>query len=727
MSFWNQSSTLTKVIILGAVAVVLFGLTVLAVFVVGSLLSNGAVTSMPPGDISGTVAPPGGSSGGIIVIVPTPRPGTPYVTANTNVNIRSGPGTEYPTIGYMAVNLSGEVAGINPERTWWAIKFPPGPDGLGWVSAQYVTAYNADNVAVIQPPPVPQPTATPPVSFSGWRGEYFNNRDVQGNPVAVRDDARIDFDWTGQSPAEGVPADNFSTRWTISRDVTVPGTYRFSMWVDDGVRMWVDDQLIIDDWREGGARNVLADVNLARGAHTARVEYFQATAAALIQLQVGYLDQYTDWKAEYFDNPNVQEPPVVVRNEVDINYNWGPNSPLPGVPANNFSARWSRRISVPEDGTYLVRADVAGGVRLWVDGVLLIDSWASEGPRGLEAQTGDIQRGDHDLRVDYFKATGDGQIRISANKLGSDGPPKAGINGATGAQAGQPVAFNARSSSVAPGSHITTFAWDFGDGTGASGVDVVHIYTQPGSYEVKLTVTDDKGRSDTATHGINITGQPAPPEGQPPMAVITALAEARPGQDILFDASQSQGPNPIISYAWDFGDGTTANALNVHKVYNTGGLYNVILTVTDSQGLQSSANHQINIVPEPVQPTIEAPTPEPEATDTPVPEPEATHTPEPDVQPPTAAISVSQDGVTQLPIAGPVPVPAGQPVYFLGTASSPGSSPITGYQWDFGGGQVGQGDVVTHTFSISGTYKVSLTVTDEEGQTGTAAQEVQVQ
>lgn len=704
MSFWSESSTLTKVIIVGAVAAVMCGLTVLAVFVVGSLLSSGAITSMPPGDIFGTVAPPGGSSGTVIVIVPTPRPGTPYVTANTNVNIRSGPGTGYPTLGYMAINLSGEVVGVNPERTWWAIKFPPGPDGRGWVAAEYVTAHNTDNVAVIQPPPVPQPTATPPVSFSGWRGEYFNNRDMQGNPVAVRDDARIDFDWTGQSPIEGVPADNFSARWTVSREVTAPGTYRFSIWVDDGVRMWIDDQLIIDDWREGGARNVVADVNLIRGTHTARVEYFQATAAALIQLQVGYLDQYTEWKAEYFDNPNVQEPPVVVRNEVDINYNWGPNSPLPGVPANNFSARWSRRISVPEDGNYLVRADVAGGVRLWVDGVLLIDSWASQGLRGLEAQTGNIQRGDHDLRVDYFKATGDGQIRVSANKLGSDGPPKAGINGATEAQAGQPVAFNARSSSVAPGSHITTFAWDFGDGTGASGVDVVHIYTQPGSYEVKLTVTDDKGRSDTATQGIKISGQPAaPPEAQPPMAVITALAEARPGQDILFDASQSQGSNPIISYAWDFGDGTTANALNVHKVYNTPGFYNVILTVTDSQGLQSSANHQIKIVPEPALPTVE-----------------------PEAQPPTAAISVSQDGLTQLPITRPVPVPAGQPVYFLGTASSPGSSPITGYQWDFGSGQVDQGEVVTHTFSVSGTYTVSLTVTDENGQSNTALQEVQV-
>ncbi|MEJ2192475.1 MAG: molybdopterin-binding protein [Nitrospirota bacterium] len=70
-------------------------------------------TPRPPGDTSDIVAPPGGTSGTIIVIVPTPRPGKPYVTANTNVNIRSGPGSAYPTIGYMAIDLSGEVVGLH--------------------------------------------------------------------------------------------------------------------------------------------------------------------------------------------------------------------------------------------------------------------------------------------------------------------------------------------------------------------------------------------------------------------------------------------------------------------------------------------------------------------------------------------------------------------------------------------------------------------------------------
>ena len=717
----GKRSPLVTIVLVGAAVVALCGLAalVLALLNPGGLISP-QVTPTPES---------GGGITGIIVVVPTPAPQAPSVTANTDTNIRSGPGTEYPRIGTLLEGQSAEVIGVSPDRGWWTIKFPYAANGQGWVSAQYMTAKNVDNVPVIQPPPLPTPTAAPPVDFTGWKGEYFDNRNLQGQPVLVRDDPKIDFNWGDGSPDPKVPADNFSARWTIARDVTTAGTYRFSFWVDDGMRMWIDDRLIIDDWREGPLRNVTAEVNLARGTHSARVEYFDAYYSAQMQGEVGYADQYPEWKAEYFDNPNVQEPPVVVRNETNISHNWGTSSPAPGVPADNWSARWSRRVSL-EEGNYLVHVDVAGGVRLWLDGVLLIDSWTGQPLRSLEAQTGNVSRGDHDLRVDYFKTTGNGQIVWSVSKIGTDGPPQAGINGPTEAEVGQPVFFNARSSSVAPGSHLTTFEWDLGDGTRASGVDVVHVYTRDGSYTVQLTVTDDKGRSDTAQHGINIRPGPTPPPGQPPQAVISGPAEGLVGQPLILDASGSQSQNPIVSYAWQFGDGTTANAVRVEKTYNSPAVYNVILTVTDNKGLQGSTNKQINIVAIPVpEPTA---TPVPEATATPVPEatatpvPEPTATPVPELQPPSGRISVSLDGITELPIAGPVPVPVGQTVYFAAVAQ-PGSAEITDYAWDFGDGATASGDRVTHAYDAAGDYVVSLTMTDANGLSTTVTQGVVVQ
>ena len=740
LQLWNESSTATRVIIVAALASILCGLAVLCVLGFGFL----GVVSLPGATPSGApaTAPAEGTTAPVVIVtsvmpVPTPAPGMPYVTANAMVNIRSGPGTNYPKIGTMATGLSGEVVGVSPDQAWWAIKYPPGPNGQGWVAAQYVTAFNTENVPVIQPPPVPTPTAAPPVAVTGWRGEYFDNRDLQGQPVLVRDDPNIDFDWGTGSPDPKVPADDFSVSWTISRDLPA-GTYRFSIWVDDGVRMWVDDQLIIDDWREGSTRNVTADLNLAGGTHSARVEYFEATDAAVIQLEVGYIDQYPDWKAEYFDNPNVQEPPVVIRNEVDINHNWGSNPPAPGVPANDFSARWSRRFFL-EEGNYLVRVDVEGGARLWLDGVLLVDSWQSQGFRSLEAETGNVSQGDHDIRVDYFKTTGNGQVRATGTKIGVDGPPAAAINSTTEAQVGQPVAFNARSSSVAPGSHIESFVWDFGDGTGASGVDVVHIYTAIGDYEVKLTVSDDKGRSDTARHQIKITGDPIDPQG--PRPVITAPDEGVIGQPVVFDASQSQSNNPIVSHVWQFGDGTTANAVSVNKVYHAPGVYNVTLTLTDSQGLQGHTGKQITIKRPETQETptaaatatlpqqaTETPvpgatdTPAPAATDTPV--PEATPTPEETV-PPTPVISASVDGQLILP-GLPVTAQVGQAITFDGSASQSGGSPISSYEWDFGDGNTGTGATVSHAYSNEGSFEVTLTVTDENGLPNTEVIGVQI-
>ena len=436
------------------------------------------------------------------------------------------------------------------------------------------------------------------------------------------------------------------------------------------------------------------------------MEYFEATGSALAVLEIGYVDQFADWKAEYFNNPNVEGSPAVVRNEADINHNWGNASPAPGIQNDNFSARWSRRTGF-EESNYLFRVTVEGGTRLWLDGVLLIDNWTSQGLRTLEAESGKISKGDHDLRVDYFKAAGNGQITVRWEKLGEAGPqpPKAVINGTNRAQVGQTVNFNARNSWVADGSHINVFDWDFGDGSKATGIEVSHQYEDPGNYEVSLVVIDDKELSNRATHSIEITDAPVTP-GQPPQAVIVAPTEAGVGQPVTFDASKSTGDSSIVSYAWDFGDGTTANAVQVDKTYQTPGIFNVILTVTDQEGLQGTTNSQIGIT-EIVGPTPEfTPTPTEEATAEPTLTEEATVEPTPTVEPgdigPTAVIT------------GPTTAGVDQLITFNASQSQPGSSNITSYEWDFGDGINTSTEVTAdQTYTQAGNYTVTLTVTDE--------------
>jgi PKD repeat protein len=70
--------------------------------------------------------------------------------------------------------------------------------------------------------------------------------------------------------------------------------------------------------------------------------------------------------------------------------------------------------------------------------------------------------------------------------------------------AGQPVHLNASGSKAAPGRTITTYAWDFGDGSSGSGVAVSHVYTAPGSYAILLNVTDNLGRSGTQVRTVTV-------------------------------------------------------------------------------------------------------------------------------------------------------------------------------------------------------------------------------
>lgn len=87
-----------------------------------------------------------------------------------------------------------------------------------------------------------------------WRGEYYNNRNLQGSPAHVRNDPTIFFDWNDGSPAPGVNNDNFSIRW--SRTLNLPaGRYKFYVRTDDGSRLTVNNQRIINKWYAHGARN----------------------------------------------------------------------------------------------------------------------------------------------------------------------------------------------------------------------------------------------------------------------------------------------------------------------------------------------------------------------------------------------------------------------------------------------------------------------------------------
>jgi PKD repeat protein len=153
--------------------------------------------------------------------------------------------------------------------------------------------------------------------------------------------------------------------------------------------------------------------------------------------------------------------------------------------------------------------------------------------------------------------------------------------------AGQPAAFE--DESRAGSSPIRRWAWSFGDGSHSTAENPTHTYAQPGTYTVRLKVTDGSGRSGSSTQQVIVQ---AP---EPPTAMFDGPDEATAGGDVLFGDESEAGSDPIASWSWSFGDGGTSTDESPDHVYEQPGTYTVTLTVTDADGMQSSSSQSITI------------------------------------------------------------------------------------------------------------------------------------
>lgn len=132
-------------------------------------------------------------------------------------------------------------------------------------------------------PPVVLPTPTPDIVISDWLGEYFANVTLAGDPVYIRNDVTLDFNWGANSPASEIPDDQFSARWS-RQQFFQDGFYRFTVLSDDGVRFWIDGQLVVDEWHDGTKGPLTFELHLARGEHPLRLEYYENLGGAMVRL-----------------------------------------------------------------------------------------------------------------------------------------------------------------------------------------------------------------------------------------------------------------------------------------------------------------------------------------------------------------------------------------------------------------------------------------------------------
>ncbi len=256
--------------------------------------------------------------------------------------------------------------------------------------------------------------------------------------------------------------------------------------------------------------------------------------------------------------------------------------------------------------------------------------------------------------------------------VGAGAAPVAAFTPAAPFVEGDVTQFNDESTD--PDNRIVSWLWSFGDGGSSTEQNPGHMYTARGLVDVSLTVTDEAGNPDTLT----ITSIPV--IGKPVAGFVFAPTEPSTVDVVQFTDTSTAPDGTIVSWSWDFDDGTTSDLQNPTHTFSTGGTFNVFLTVTDSNGLTGTTVQAIEVT---------------------------------GLQRPVAAFDYD-----------PKDAASGEIVGFSDQSTDDGT--IVGWDWDFGDGGNSTDQNPNHSYAEGGTYTVSLTVTDDDGLTDTTSQEVTI-
>jgi LysM repeat protein len=244
----------------------------------------------------------------------------------------------------------------------------------------------------------PQPPSTGP-----WTARYWPNAYLSGNYVLTNRPASVSFNWGTKGPGGSVPGTYFSARFT--RDQTFEtGKYLFRIRADDGVRFWLDDILLVDQWNVSSAAEYTVERQLSAGVHHIQIDYYQAWGVALLNFTSEKVNGGATWTCEFYNNTTLTGTPVATHYYGALSFDWGNKAPVDGVTADYFSARCTAQYSFV-GGSYQFQDTVDDGVKLYLDDALVIDQWHLTSAVTYTADR-DVSAGTHTVKVEYFENNG---------------------------------------------------------------------------------------------------------------------------------------------------------------------------------------------------------------------------------------------------------------------------------------------------------------------------------
>lgn len=187
----------------------------------------------------------------------------------------------------------------------------------------------------------------------GLFGEYYSDRELSTRAM-IRIDPRVDFTWDLGSPDPAVGVDNFSVRWSGYVQPLYGEEYTFYTATDDGVRLWVDNQLLINEWVDQGGTEHMGSITLVAGRkYPIRMEYYEGGGGAQAHLSWSSASQAK------------QIIPQSRMSSVDTPLNAPDNVTVSPVSATEIIVTWDDTNSDPNEDGYVIQRKPYHGVNQW--------------------------------------------------------------------------------------------------------------------------------------------------------------------------------------------------------------------------------------------------------------------------------------------------------------------------------------------------------------------------
>jgi len=185
---------------------------------------------------------------------------------------------------------------------------------------------------------------------TGLRGDYYNTTNFTGAPTLTRTDPTIDFNWGAGSPSASIPIDDFSARWYGQIQALDSDTYTFYVNSDDGVRLWVNNQELINSWILSGNGERSGTIALtANQKYPILMEYFEHQVTAEVHLRwtttngvfKGVAYEVIPMSQLYTNSPDILSQPALgfsASEGTNLVFTWGPGS---------FNLNWATNVNGP--------------------------------------------------------------------------------------------------------------------------------------------------------------------------------------------------------------------------------------------------------------------------------------------------------------------------------------------------------------------------------------------